>query len=236
MSNYRYRSAVQDSPEQTGDTLTQRVYCYCERRSCSPAATGRSACTAEVAKRLGVSTVPVAEALLRLEMEGLVQSAPLWQPSRPLTLEDVEQGTVLREALECQAAARLRGKSQRLRADSLKAQARRLDVLMAEGDPHSETGPYGPPGISPRIAPGFRLHSLVDELKRIWFRRLMWMNWIKHTATSRVPRNWHEQFGGRALSTRGSGSGRSQNARACSLRQRGRPGSSVLFPGAQHKR
>ena len=58
-----------------------------------------------VSKRLGVSPMPVTEALLRLEQDGLVESEPMYGSRvKAWTLEAVQGDEVLREALECQAA------------------------------------------------------------------------------------------------------------------------------------
>jgi DNA-binding GntR family transcriptional regulator len=31
-----------------------------------------------------------------------------------------------------------------------------------------------------------------QELERVWYRRLMRLNWIKATACKRVPKDWHQ--------------------------------------------
>ena len=65
----------------------------------------------EMAKLTGVSTIPVIEALHRLENEGLVESKPHWG-SRVIPLNDevIKDRYILREAIECQVA-RLLAKS-----------------------------------------------------------------------------------------------------------------------------
>ena len=204
MSNYRYRSGTAVAAnEETGDTLTQRVYqTLREDILQGRLPPGQRLVRREVAKRLGVSPIPVAEALLRLEVEGLVQSRPLYGSRvRPLTLEDVENDTVLREALECQAARVCAEKAGDSTLARLKTQARRLDKLMAEGDPHSQLGRVTHQEFHLAIARASACTSLVDELQRIWFRRLMWMNWIKATHYRRVPADWHQQLVA-ALATR----------------------------------
>ena len=59
----------------------------------------------EIAKRLGVSTIPVIEALYMLEIDGYVENRPLAGCRvRSLTMEDIKDDLMLREALECQVA------------------------------------------------------------------------------------------------------------------------------------
>ena len=92
---------------------------------------------ARAGQAVGASPVPVAEALVRLEIEGLVQSRPLCGSQvRSLSLEDVENETILREALECQAARVCAEKAIDAALGGLKTAARRLDRMMHEGDPH----------------------------------------------------------------------------------------------------
>ena len=114
--------------------------------------------------------------------------------SKSLTLEDLENDTLLREALECQAARVCAEKASDSALARLKTQARRLDKLMAEGDPPSQLGRVTHQEFHLAIARASTCTSLADELQRIWFRRLMWMNWIKATHYRRVPANWHQQL------------------------------------------
>jgi DNA-binding GntR family transcriptional regulator len=156
---------------------------------------GRRLVRRELGRRLGVSPVPVAEALLRLEIEGLVQSRPLYGCRvRPLTLCDVQNDAVLREAIECQAARLCAERATAQSLSRLAAQARRLDRLMADGQPQSRAGRLAHSEFHLAIARLTSYARLADELQRVWFRRLMWMNWIKATHCKRVPRDWHQRL------------------------------------------
>ncbi len=77
----------------------------------------------------GVSTIPVIEALQRLEYEGLVESFPNWG-SRvvALTPETVRDRNALREAVECQAVRIV------AEADLSKEEQLRLESLVEELD------------------------------------------------------------------------------------------------------
>jgi DNA-binding GntR family transcriptional regulator len=197
MPNYRFPA---DGPGPASPlaaaTLTQQVYETLREEILSGAMKpGRRLVRRELGKRLGVSPVPVTEALLRLEIEGLVQSRPLYGCRvRPLTLEDVQNDTVLREAIECQAARLCTEHATGATLSRLAAQARRLDRLMADGEPHSHAGRMAHQGFHLAIARATSYERLAEELQRVWFRRLMWMNWIKATHYRRVPRDWHQQL------------------------------------------
>jgi DNA-binding GntR family transcriptional regulator len=93
-----------------------------------------------IAAELGMSFLPVSEALMRLELEGLLESSPragtrVRIPSR----EDVKGHYIVREALETQAARQFAGlakakdrselKSLALRVDALSKKANRLQYL-----------------------------------------------------------------------------------------------------------
>ena len=59
----------------------------------------------DMARELGVSVAPVLEAMLRLELEGFLESVPRKGSFvKPVKKEDVYGQLMVREALECQAA------------------------------------------------------------------------------------------------------------------------------------
>ncbi len=86
----------------------------------------------KVAAELGMSFLPVTEALIRLENEGLLESRPrAGTRVRVPTRQDVEGHYVVREALEVQAAmlfAERAGRDERLELMKL---AKRVDALSA---------------------------------------------------------------------------------------------------------
>lgn len=195
MANYRF-PASETTKRRSANTLTQQVYETLQEEILSGALKpGTRLVRRELSKRLGVSPVPVTEALLRLEVEGLVQSQPLYGCRvHPLTLDDVQNETVLREAIECQAARLCAERATDAELAGLLNQAGRLDRMMAEGEPHSRAGRLAHQKFHLAIAQATGFVRLTEELKRIWFRRLMWMNWIKATHYRRVPGDWHQQL------------------------------------------
>lgn len=196
MPNYRYPTKDSSTVPVNATTLSQQVYGTLREEILSGAMKpGCRLVRRELARRLGVSPVPVAEALLRLEIEGLVQSRPLYGCRvRPLTLKDVQDDAVLREAIECQAARLCTEHATDARLARLAAQARRLDGLMADGQPRSGAGRLAHQRFHLAIAKATSHERLAEELERVWYRRLMWMNWIKATRYRRVPSDWHQQL------------------------------------------
>src|SRR5881409_1814963 len=89
----------------------------------------------KIAAELGMSFLPVSEALLRLEFEGLLESRPrAGTRVRIPSPEDVKGHFVVREALEVQAALLFtKGATAAERAD-LRKMAARVDMLRVQPD------------------------------------------------------------------------------------------------------
>lgn len=196
MANYRFgagRRSSQDAAAGT-TTLTERVYDALRDEIVTGAMSpGTRLVRRALGKRLGVSAMPVTEALLRLEMDGLVESQPLYGSRvRPLTIADVRNDQVLREAIECQAARVCAENASDADLSKLMARARAVDRMMAQVDPHSKLGTRTHLEFHTTVAYCGGFPGLVEELERVWFRRLMRLNWVKATQYKPVPGNWHE--------------------------------------------
>jgi len=195
MANYRYeRSGL--VTEEAEATLTQRVYDALRDEILSGTLRpGHRLVRRTLSKRLGVSPMPITEALMRLEVDGLVQSRPLYGCRvRPLSLEDVQNDEALREAIECQAARCCAERASTIDLARLQAKARLLDRMMAEGDPRSKLGIETHQEFHMDVAREAGFPRLAEELERVWFRRLMRLNWVKATQYRRVPGDWHQQL------------------------------------------
>lgn len=92
----------------------------------------------QLAASLGMSILPVAEALRRLENEGLVESRPrVGTTVRVPTPQDIRGNYIVREALECQAARLFAERSTAEARAELQQKAAELDELSVsiDGDP-----------------------------------------------------------------------------------------------------
>jgi DNA-binding GntR family transcriptional regulator len=148
----------------------------------------------DLGKRLGVSTIPVTEALLRLERDGLVESRPRSGTRvRPLSLEAVRNDQVLREALECQAARLCAENVNEDQVRELYDLADALDGLLAAADPWSEEGMNRHLEYHLALARAGGYSILVEELQRVWLRRFVQLNWI-NAIIYPVPPHWHRQL------------------------------------------
>jgi len=89
----------------------------------------------KIAAELGMSFLPVSEALLRLEHDGLLESRPrAGTRVRVPTRQDVEGHYVVREALEAQAAMLFSAQATRDERSELLKLAIRVDALSAQPD------------------------------------------------------------------------------------------------------
>ena len=89
----------------------------------------------KLAAELRMSFLPVSEALLRLEVEGLLESRPrAGTRVRIPSPEDVQGHYVVREALEVQAAIRFASGATSAERAELKKLADRVDLLGTQGD------------------------------------------------------------------------------------------------------
>lgn len=198
MANYRFADTNSTTlrPPGAGTTLTQRVYDSLRDEIISgQLRPGDRLVRRAVGRRLGVSQIPVCEALLKLEGDGLVENLPLYGARvRTLTHDDVQNDQVLREAIECQAARVASGRATDKDLGRLLTLARRVDRLMAQGDPGSKVGAQAHLDFHLAVAQAGGYTSLADELQRVWFRRLMRLSWLKATQYRPVPADWHEQL------------------------------------------
>ena len=195
MANYRFDSSSKPSSA-VADTLTTRVYTSLrDEIIAGDIRPGERMVRRKIGSRLGVSHVPVTEALLKLEVDGLVESKPLLGCRvKPLTLEDVRSDEIMREAIECQAARLCAENAEDEMLVRLMNHARQLDRVSADSSEQSRLGIELHKEFHMMVALYGGFPVLADELGRVWFRRLMRLNWIKATRFRPVPADWHEQL------------------------------------------
>ena len=145
----------------------------------------------DIAKRLGVSTIPVIEALLRLEHDGLVESKPnCGARVKPLSLDTVLNECMLREAIECQICRLVAEVITDRQLTDLKAAAKRLDGMMQRVDPGSVIGMELHMELHLQLADIAGYPLLREELRAVWLRHLMQINWVNASILP-VPDRWH---------------------------------------------
>jgi DNA-binding GntR family transcriptional regulator len=128
----------------------------------------------KLAAELSMSFLPVSEALLRLEFEGLLESRPrAGTRVRIPSPEDVRGHYVVREALEVQAAVLFTALVTPAEASELKKLAARVDALHMQSDRQLYLIAHHK--LHARIAEGSRCPALLEAIEKtqalasIWF-------------------------------------------------------------------
>jgi DNA-binding GntR family transcriptional regulator len=191
MANYRAdNSGAYDSET----TLTQRTYENLRTEIITGQfKPGDRLVRRGLSKRLGVSPMPVTEALYMLELDGLVENRPLYGCRvRPLTIDDLRDDQILREALECQAARIAAEQAEKHDFDRLMTKARILDRMMAGENSNAKLGMELHLEFHVSVAELSNSTRLANEIRRVWLRLLMRINWLKATRYKKVPEDWHQ--------------------------------------------
>jgi len=180
------------STNDNSNTLANRVYHALRTEiTTGQIRPGQRLVRREIARRLGVSPIPVIEALLRLEQDGLVESKPnCGARAIAITPETIVNECMLREAIECQVARLLADSADAGQMDELETAARRLDGLMQRGDPNSVIGMELHMEFHLRLARLTGFPMLEQHLHGIWVRHLMQLNWV-NAILDPVPESWH---------------------------------------------
>jgi len=146
-------------------------------------------------KHFGTSAIAVAEALWKLESDGLVESEPMYG-SRVCTfsLEKIQGEQLLRQALETEVARLCALRVPDLPVEGLMKQAVALDQVMSrKRDHHSRTDMRAHQDFHMALAQNCGSEAIAEALNRVWFRHLMLFNWV-NSAMFPVPEDWHQRL------------------------------------------
>lgn len=123
-------STLLATPQVSADSLSGRVYGHLlDGMLCGRITPGQLLNRRQVARELGVSLAPAAEAFVRLQAEGLLQPfGSRGTQVRLLRRQEVRDQFILRMALECQAARLYCGQALRAAGEDILALAARSDA------------------------------------------------------------------------------------------------------------
>jgi GntR family transcriptional regulator, rspAB operon transcriptional repressor len=166
-------------------SLAQRVYeGLCEQVTRGELRPGQVLSRRKIAARYGTSYIPVIEAMIRLESAGLIDtdSSQMARVHR-VTVEGIEDGYVLREALETQSIRTACELATPDEIQELYQLAETLDARISARDTarkntKDDDGPLQHWKFHRRIAEISRRPVLVRELQRIELWRRFRANWI----------------------------------------------------------
>lgn len=153
-----------------------------------------------LAGELGMSVVPVTDALQRLEQEGLVESRPrVGTRVRVPTAQDIRGHYVVREALESQAARLFAEKATLEERNEILSLAARLDQQYAQ----AAEGALSSDELFGLHQDHFRFHMRIAECsgytalcEAIERNQILTFNWLYDTAANRrqLPPNHHHSL------------------------------------------
>lgn len=145
----------------------------------------------QLSKRLGVSTIPVMEALRLLENDGLVQHRIY---SGTCVRQFAEQGLrddiQLREALESQVARLCASQAQTIGLNHLYYLAGQVDGAMMGNGMASAEGMQLHMSFHMALARAANCKPLYQQLEKLWYREMMLTCWAS-SGVKTVPANWH---------------------------------------------
>ena len=143
----------------------------------------------KLAGQLNISVPPVSEALQRLEREGLVESKPrVGTRVRIPTGQDVEDRSLVREALETQAARLFAERATSGEKKELRQMGRHVDQLYASSETAAANRDFlfsvntYHMGLHLRIAECARCPALRDAIEK---EQVLIFNWLYDTAAQR---------------------------------------------------
>lgn len=192
MANYSVDT--QPSAADAENTLSRRVYSVIrDDIAAGRLKPGERLVRKALAQRLGVSTIPIIEALYMLEIDGYVESRPLCGCRvRTLTLEEVDNDLMLREALECQVARICAEKVTPEGFERLRKRAVQVDRFIRADTPDPSLGNQVHFEFHTELGKLSGHSIFVDLLKRVWFQRYMSLNSIKAIRFLPIPEGWHQ--------------------------------------------
>lgn len=189
-----YSSDREPEAGEAGTTLSRRVYAVLrDDILAGRLKPGERLVRKAIGTRLGVSTIPVIEALYRLEIDGYVENRALAGCRvRTLTMDDIDNDLMLREALECQAARLCAERASPEALDKLMKRACQVDRFIRSDTPDQTLGSQLHWEFHIELG---RLsgHAVFGEmLEKVWFQRYMRLNSIKAIRFEPIPDGWHQ--------------------------------------------
>ncbi len=190
MANY----STMTIPKEGKNTLSRRVYGILRDNILEgQLKPGERLVRKEIAKRLGVSPLPVIEALYMLEIDGYVKNRPLAGCRvRILTMEDITDNLMLREALECQIAHLCATTINPKEGERLMKLARQVDKFTRVNTPDPTLGNQMHLEFHLTLARLSGCNIFVKMLKEVWFQKYMSFNSLKSIRLLDMPEKWHQ--------------------------------------------
>ncbi len=188
-----------NEPEEDHSLATEAYVILRERILRGKLPLGQGLSRRKIATELGMSMLPVTEALLRLEVEGLLESRPRAGTRVKIPSEqDVRGHYVVREALEVQAARLFATVATPRERSELQKLAGRVDALYAQGQ-HNQNNYLLFLGVHEklhrRIAEGTHCQALVEAIEKNHALASTWLCVPQEEALAEPVRRHQELIG-----------------------------------------
>jgi len=152
---------------------------------------GQAVSRRRLAAELGMSFLPVTEALLRLEFEGLLESRPrAGTRVRIPSPQDVEGNYIVRQALETQAAILFSQVATAAERSELRRLAARVDALSSKSDRSMYVTLHLK--LHQRIAEGAGCEALTEAIERTHAMATIWFCVMRKPSSNDSPRRHQE--------------------------------------------
>jgi DNA-binding GntR family transcriptional regulator len=221
------------APRAQIDSLAGRAYVEIRNKILKgDLAVGEALSRRKLASELSISVPPISEALQRLEREGLLESKPrVGTRVRVPTSQDVEDRSLVREALETQAARLFAERATPIEKKALQKMGREVDQLYASSETASDrnflflVNTYHM-GLHLRIAECARCPALRDAIEK---EQVLIFNCLYDTAVQR--RNLASDYHARLTDALARGTPAQADA---AMRQHIRTGLKEVLTGLAH--
>ncbi|MEO7099248.1 MAG: GntR family transcriptional regulator [Luteolibacter sp.] len=191
-------AATSAGPNGRSDSLAERAYLEIRNQILKGyLPVGMALARRNLASALGISVPPVSEALQRLEREGLIESKPrVGTRVRIPTRQDIEDRSVVREALETQAARLFSERATAGEKKELQEMGLRVDDLYAACEQCADDREF----MFSVYSDHMKLHLYIAECARcpalrdaIEKEQVLIFNWLYDTAVQRrsLASNFH---------------------------------------------
>ncbi|MDR1304814.1 MAG: GntR family transcriptional regulator [Verrucomicrobiales bacterium] len=146
-------------------------------------------------QRYGTSAIAVAEALWKLENDGLVESEPMYGSRvSAFTPKQIKGELLLRQALESEVARLCAERARELPADELMKKAAAVDAMMSvKHEQYQAEITEAHADFHRSLAMECGSEAIVQELDRVWFRHIMLYSAV-NASMFPVPTDWHQSF------------------------------------------
>lgn len=190
-----YLKQAGEGGEASGVTLTAKVYLMLrDEIAQGRLEPGTKLVRRKLSQNMGVSTIPIMDALRQLERDGLVEHRCYSGTCvRCFSEQSLRDDIQLREALETQVARLCAQQKDRIDLNSLYYLAGQVDGVMLGHDSLDHEGMQLHMRFHMALSQAANCPPLHEQLEKLWYREMMLACWAS-SCLKPVPKNWHHDL------------------------------------------